>query len=127
METRPYFLLGDLASNVLSGAAVGMLCAAVVGASWNHTLAMIVGMVLGMVAILPMQLACNIFFGAFETMLPMMLTGMAAGMVVSMTAADRLVPWQEAALQGAVIGLAVLVFTYVANAILHGEVRRWTP
>ena len=125
METRPYFLIGDLASNVLSGAAVGILCAAAIGTSWNHTLAMIVGMVLGMAAVLPMQLACNIFFGAFETMLPMMLTGMAAGMVVSMAAAERLVPWREAGLQGAVIGLAVLVFTYVANGILHGEVRRW--
>ncbi len=125
METRPYFLLGDLASNVLSGAAVGMLCAALIGESWNHTVAMIVGMVLGMIAILPLQLASNIFFGAFETMLPMMLTGMAVGMVVSMAAADRLVPWQEAAVQGGVIGLAVLMFTYLLNALLHGEVRRW--
>jgi Na+/H+ antiporter NhaC len=125
METRPYFLLGDLASSILSGVVVGLVCAAVIDESWNPTLAMIVGMTVSMLVVFPLQLGCNILFGAFEVMLPTMLTSMAAGMVVPMAAAERAVPWKEAAFQGGVIGLAVLVFTYVANAILRGEVRRW--
>ena len=126
METRPYFLLGDLVSNVLVGAIVGVVCAALIDESWSHTWAMIVGMTVSMLVVLPLQFGCNILFGAFEVMLPTMLTSMAAGMVVPMVAAERSLSWEEAAFQGAVIGLAVLVFTYVANGILHGEVRRWT-
>ena len=87
MESRPYFLLGDIFSNGVLGALAGTSCAALVGESWKMLPAMLVGMLLGMALAAPLQFVCGIFFGAFEVMLPMMLTGMMTGMVIAMVAA----------------------------------------
>lgn len=35
METRPYFVLGDLLVNLATGALVGLACAALSGPAWN--------------------------------------------------------------------------------------------
>ncbi len=124
MESRPYFLLGDILSNAALGGLAGMSCAGLVGESWNMLLAMLAGMVLGMVLALPVQFICGVFFGAFEVMLPMMLTGMTTGMIIAAVAATRELPWDRGALWGAGLGVAVLAFTYLANAVLQGEVRQ---
>jgi hypothetical protein len=44
IETRPYFVLGDLVSNIAVGALVGVVMAAVLGPAWNMFLAMFVTM-----------------------------------------------------------------------------------
>ena len=125
METRLYFIAGDLASNTLLGGVVGSVCSALFNDGWSMIPAMLLGMVLGMVLSLPIEFVCGLFFGAFEVMLPMMLTGMAAGMVVSMAASMTALQWQHAALAGAAVGIATLAFTYVANALLTRGVKRW--
>ncbi len=124
MESRPYFFLGDLFSNAALGGLAGMSCAGLVGESWNMLLAMLAGALPGMVLALPFQFVCGIFFGGFEVMLPLMLTGMMAGMVIATVAATRELPWDRGALWGAGLGVAVLAFTYLANAVLQGEVRQ---
>ena len=119
METRPYFLLGDLFVNAIVGSLVGLTCAALLDPSWNMWLGMFIGMALGMAIALVLSLGLfAIFFGAMEVMVPAMLTGMVAGMVVGMAAPMTEVRLHEGALWGAVLGLASLVFTYAANAVL---------
>ena len=127
MERRVYFLCGDLVSCAVIGAAAGGLCAVVFGPAWNMILAMIVGMVLGMALSLVLGFALFFWlFGAMEVMVPAMLTGMAAGMAISMAAAMDPVGAAQAAQAGALIGLAVVGVTYVANARLVGKVSEWT-
>ena len=87
METRPYFLFGDLLANGLAGVLVGVVMAALFGPGWNMILAMFVGMALGMIISLPIALPLGALFGAMEVMVPVMTTGMVAGMVVSMASA----------------------------------------
>jgi len=45
METRPYFILGDLISNMLAGAAVGCATAALITVNWPMPVSMLTGMV----------------------------------------------------------------------------------
>ena len=126
MATRIYFIAGDLISNTVVGGIVGVACATIFGASWPMVPAMLLGMALGMVIGVPVQLLCSLLFGAFEVMLPMMLTSMAAGMVVSMTASISHVSPRDGALFGVAVGAAVLGFTYAANASLTREAKQWT-
>ncbi len=126
MATRLYFIVGDLLSNTLLGGIVGVACTAIFGEAWPMIPAMLLGMVLGMVIAVPVQLVCHFFFGAFEVMLPMMLTGMAAGMVVSMAASISRLSLQGGTLLGIAAGVAILGFTYTANALLTREVQQWT-
>ena len=110
---------------IVTGALAGLACAAIVGEGWNPAAAMVLGMALGMVVAFVAGTLAGMLFGAFELMIPTMLSGMAAGMVIAMqstagicfTAAMRL---------GAGLGLVVLVFTYLMNTLLRGEVKRWT-
>ena len=119
METRPYFLLGDLLVNGTVGALVGLACAALFGPAWNMWLSMFLGMALGMGMALVLSLAVfAVLFGAMEVMVPAMLTGMAAGMVVGMAAPMTEVSLGEGARWGALLGLACLALTYAANAVL---------
>jgi hypothetical protein len=118
---RPYFLLGDLLTTGLTGALAGLVCVAATGVGWNHALAMLWGMVLGMALSIPVATAMGIWFGAFELMLPAMLGGMLSGMVVAMWEADGGMGWSEAAFVGALWSWAALLFTYLANIMLRGE------
>ena len=47
MDSRLYFVLGDLASNLLVGALAGWISALVIGDGWNMWLAMFLAMGLG--------------------------------------------------------------------------------
>ncbi|MCP4904858.1 MAG: hypothetical protein GY910_07745 [bacterium] len=130
METRPYFVLGDLFANSLAGVLVGLAVAALFGPGWNMILAMFVGMALGMVVSLPVALPLGALFGAMEVMIPVMTTGMVTGMVVSMSAtmatmAEPLSLGRGAAL-GLYCGLGTLAACYVANLWIRGRTSRWT-
>lgn len=128
IELRPYFVFGDILATVASGALVGLAIAALVGSGWNMVVGMLVGMLLGMVlALLAGFVAFFILFGLMEVMVPIMLTGMVAGMWVGMAAAtDAEMGAGRGALLGVEIGLGVLVFTYVANALIRSRGRKWT-
>jgi F0F1-type ATP synthase assembly protein I len=127
METRPYFLFGDILSNTLLGATVGALAAVCVSESWPMLVAMVVGMAAAMLIAAVFGAVLGIFFGAFEVMVPMMLTGMVAGMVIPMRAATQPLELLPAATEGAAIGLLALAATYMLNAVLRGKERQWTP
>ncbi|MFP8875583.1 MAG: hypothetical protein VCB99_01435 [Myxococcota bacterium] len=126
METRPYFVLGDVLANSVVGALVGVASAALFGPGWNMIIAMLVGMVLGMVISLPALLGFVVFFGAMEVMVPAMTTGMVAGMVVSMSATMGPLSFGSAALLGVKSGLGVLVAIYLANIIVKRRAALWT-
>ena len=126
METRPYFIAGDIVSNLAVGALVGGGCALLFGPGWNMFVAMVIGMALGMVLSLPLALLLSAFFGALETILPVMTTGMVAGMVISMKASLMAMRVADAAWLGCVSGLGVVVATYLANGVIRPRAKRWT-
>jgi hypothetical protein len=119
VETRPYFVLGDLLVNTAVGALVGLACAALLSPAWNMWLGMFVGMALGMAMALVLSLGLfAVLFGAMEVMVPAMLTGMIAGMVVGMAAPMTEVGLAQGARWGALLGVGCLIATYAANAVL---------
>ncbi len=126
METRPYFVAGDIVSNLAVGALVGGACALLLGTGWNMFVAMIVGMALGVMISLPLALLLSAFFGALETILPVMTTGMVAGMVISMEASLAAMGVADAAWLGCLCGLGVVVATYLANGVIKPRAKRWT-
>ena len=80
---RFYFLLGDVAANVLVGALVGVVCAAIVSPGWNMFVSMLGCMVLGMLLASLLAVPLMRWFGAMEVMVPTMLGGMLSGMAQS--------------------------------------------
>ncbi len=120
MDHRLYFVLGDLAANIVVGAVAGWLCAMLIGVGWNMFVAMILAMVVGMVVATILFFPFAIFFGAMEIMLPAMMTGMVSGMAVGMWAAMETFESLEALRVGAVCGLVSLVFIWVVNNSLRG-------
>lgn len=126
METRPYFVFGDLFANALAGTVVGLAMAALFGPGWNMIVAMFVGMALGMVIAMPIAFPLGALFGAMEVMVPVMTTGMVAGMVVSMAAAMEPVSLARGAQLGLYSGIGTLVACYAANAWIRGRASRWT-
>ena len=126
METRPYFVLGDIFSNVASGALIGVVCAVLVPHGWHMLVTMITGMVIGMVTSLPVAFFLSGLFGAMETLLPVMTTGMVAGMVVAMQASLTATCLEDAARIGGLCGLGVVTATYLANTLIRRRATRWT-
>ena len=84
MDSRLYFVLGDLAANILCGAIIGAVCYLIFDPDWNMLAAMFFAMGVGMVVSMLLWFPTSIVLGAMEAMLPMMLTGMYSGMVVGM-------------------------------------------
>ncbi|MBL6932217.1 MAG: hypothetical protein ISR45_04655 [Rhodospirillales bacterium] len=122
METRVYFILGDLAACVLAGAAGGWLAHAGVPGDMSSFFAMFIGMFLGMVSGMICGFLLAPFFGAMEVMLPATLAGMIGGMVVAMQNAMAGVSPDDATWMGGAAGVACLAVTYFLQARLHGEV-----
>ncbi len=120
MDSRLYFVMGDLASNVLIGLIVGWLCAALVGVGWNMLLTMLFTMAIGMVVGTLMWFPLGILFGAMELMLPTMLSGMVSGMVVGMWSTMEPLGGYEAATIGGVCGLVSIVAVWVLNNAVRG-------
>lgn len=126
METRPYFVVGDISSNLTAGACVGGVCALVLPTGWNMFVAMVAGMALGTVLSLPLGFLFSGLFGALETLLPVMTTGMVAGMVVAMQSSMVTMRFSDASRLGALCGCVVLVASYLANAWIRPRAKRWT-
>lgn len=122
MDSRLYFVLGDIFSNVLAGLVAGWFSWLLVDTGWNMWLAMIVSMVVGMLVAGVMFIPLSIVFGIIELMLPMMFSGMLGGMVVGMWAAMHPGSGGMAAFVGAVCGLVGIVVIWVVNNSLRGVV-----
>ncbi len=138
MERRPYFVLGDLLSCTVTGAAAALVVARLVSPAWSPWLAMPVGMVLGMLVALPVSLIFVVPFGFMEVLLPGMLVGMLAGMwagmemsmevaIESSTKVGGFIPILprlaapanlHGAAAGALIGVGVMILVYAMNARL---------
>lgn len=121
MDSRLYFVLGDLVANLLVGALAGWLSALVIGTGWNMFLAMFLAMGLGMLVGLVLFFPLGMAFGAMEVMLPTMFGGMLAGMVVGMWAAMAPVSSGLALLTGAGCGLVGINIIWVLNVALRGR------
>jgi hypothetical protein len=120
METRPYFLTGDLLANAGVGALAASLVTWLGLPRWPMLAAMPAGMLLGMVIGLVAALAVlSLLFGAMEIFVPCMLSGMLAGMVGAMGVPAELPP----VLAGAAVGVGTLICIYAANALLSGQQR----
>lgn len=116
MDSRLYFVLGDLFSCILVGAVVGWIsCVAFAG--WNMWLAMIVAMPLGMLLATLLWFPLGIIFGAMEVMIPTMFSGMASGMLLGMSATGSHI---AGLLWGAIVGLACIVAVWILNNNLRG-------
>ncbi len=123
MEKRPYFLIGDLLTNGVAGAVVALICTSVFSEAWPHSLAMVAGMFVGSTVGMLLAMLASVALGAFEVMLPVMTTGMLVGMLSATSAAAL----TEAAAGGALVGVGVLVLTYLLNARIHRQGGTWTP
>jgi hypothetical protein len=123
VEKRPYFLIGDLLTNSLTGAVVALACTSLFSEAWPHVLAMVAGMFVGSAVGMLLATLASVALGAFEVMLPVMTTGMLVGMLSATSAAEL----TEAAAGGALVGVGVLVLTYLLNARIHRQGGTWTP
>ena len=65
MDSRLYFVLGDLGGNILIGLVVGWSCAMLVAVGWpmfmTMLLTMAIGMLLGLIFWLPLAYFCWLF------------------------------------------------------------------
>ena len=120
LETRRYFVFGDLLSTCFIGGAVGGVTSLLVQDGWPMPVGMIAGMVLGMVLSLLLSLLFVPAFGALEIMLPSMLAGMVSGMVCGMAVAAGALSGLAALGAGAGCGFVVVVYTYLLNARVGG-------
>jgi hypothetical protein len=121
VERRLYFLLGDVMANASIGAGAGLAASALVDTSWNMLVAMVVTMFVGHLIAVLGSLIFTPLFGGFEVMLPTMLTGMESGMIVGMAGAMRPLGTGQAAVLGALIGLAVLSATSFLNDRIRAQ------
>lgn len=127
-EQRPYFVVGDLVCNATTGAVVAVVVVnlGVPLEGWPSLAGMLAGMVAGHVVATVLSMLASTLFGAFEVMLPMMTTGMVVGMLAGMSAAEGGMTTGSASARGALVGLAVLVGTYVLNAYIRSSGDVWT-
>ena len=126
MDHRLYFILGDLFANLLTGAAVGLLCWLIVDTGWNMWIAMFLMMTMGMLVAIVLWVPFSILFGAMEVMVPLMLTGMVAGMVVGMSLTVQQLTAMRCLADGALYGLISLVAIWILNSVLRGtQAVRW--
>ena len=123
METRLYFLFGDLLACVLVAVLTASACAAIFPASWPMVLLMPVSMVVGMILGLLIAVMAGLiyFFGAMEIMVPTMFTGMVAGMWGAMVGAGPEFSYGSLAIQGVVLGLVVNVAIRIYSMSLSGK------
>lgn len=119
MSDRLYFLFGDVLSNALVGGVAAALAAFAIPAAWSMVPGMLVAMLLGMAVASVLAFPLMRWFGAMEVMLPTMLGGMLAAMVAGMQAAMAPLGAAQAALEGALIGLAALAFTAYVDHLLR--------
>ncbi len=123
MERRVYFILGDLLTCVVAGAAAGWLTQLAVPGDWFVLIGIAIGVVLGMFAGMLGGLLFSPLFGSIELMLPASLSGMLGGLVVGMVQSVAGIGPGDAAWSGASVGILCLAFTYRMQARLPGEAQ----
>lgn len=127
METRLYFLIGDLLACIVSGAAAAWLVWLAIPAGWAAPVWMPAGMVLGMVIGTPVGVIGGVLFtplfGAMEISMPAGLSGMAAGMLAGMATPMTEISATGAPGIGAAAGLVCLAYSYIRHAMLVGVVE----
>lgn len=122
---NPYFLFGDFLSVIVIGALAGVAALAVTPSGWPMIPAMLPAMLVGMlVALVLAPLVFARYFGAMEVMVPAMLGGMLAGMWAGMKLAMSNAGYTQAAIDGALIGAASLVFCYLFNMFTQVRDKR---
>jgi hypothetical protein len=126
-ERRPFFVIGDLVCNALAGAVVAMSVVRLVDGGWPMPVGMLVGMVAGSLLALLLAMGVSTVLGALEVMLPMMTTGMVVGMLAGMGPATGIMTTGAAATNGTLVGVVVLVGTYILNAYVRSRGDVWTP
>lgn len=123
METRLYFVFGDLLSNMGTGAVVAAVGVTLLSDTWPLPVAMSIGMFGGSLLAMLLASGLSLLFGAFETMLPVMTTGMLVGMMSGMATSLGL---GMAVGAGSGLGLLVVVATYILDMRIRSR-GRWTP
>ncbi len=124
MEHRPYFSFGDLLACAVAGALAGWLTQLIISVNWYAAIGMVIGMALGMFAGLIVAIIFSPFFGSFELIMPASLTGMTAGMWAGMQQAMSGIDPADAASNGVLAGIICLIFIYVMQAMIGGEVKQ---
>ena len=121
METRPYFILGDVSCSVTVGLASGTVVTALGSLEWSMPVSMVAGMLLGMTVAAIGIIAFGLWFGMTELHMPAVITGMLTGMGIVMLGSTQFLTEVTAGLLGALIGLVVYLLTWIADALLQLE------
>ncbi len=131
IETRPYFVFGDLISCLVTGALTGGV--GFYALTWvpdsplGIALGMGTGMFLGMGVGAGLGLTIfQLFFGAFEVMIPGVLSGILAGMMSGMSVHMQGMAAEISIGVGSALGAVAFVFTYALNAYLTRRPLTWT-
>ncbi|MFO7559165.1 MAG: hypothetical protein R6X10_10080 [Desulfobacterales bacterium] len=117
------FKIADVLIPTIVGGITGYYAFQFVSPGWNMMLAMLVGMLVGMAAQIPVILIGMPLFGAFEIMLPAMSAGMLSGMLSGMLASKFVLPGGVTFLFGSGIGVLVILYIQIQNRKLKGEVN----
>jgi hypothetical protein len=119
MKQRIYFIVGDLMSCTLTGAAAALVSRLLVSDSWKVVPAMAAGMALGSVTATAAALVFMLFLGDFEIMLQGMFSGMFSGMIIAMLDVMNPVKVLQAAGWGAGIGAVPFAAVYLLNSLFQ--------
>ena len=118
METRWYFVLGDLCANILVATVAVAVSTWLVGGSLGMLPGMLIGMLIGMaLALFPFFGLLSVVLGVMEVMTPCMLSGMLGGMFGGMWALTGAEIWQW----GSGTGITVVAVVYALNAAVSGQ------
>ncbi|MBF0145008.1 MAG: hypothetical protein HQL84_09890 [Magnetococcales bacterium] len=118
METRPYFIVGDLIATCVSGWLAARMVSHWIPWEGSMMLAMVGGMVLGMLTGMAISFVFIPFFGAMEVMLPVMLAGKLAGMLAGMGLA---MDWLDPPGVGAV-GIVSGLLAFLWTTLIHWRI-----
>lgn len=122
MPDNRFFIFGDLISNMLCGVIAALIARGVIDEGWSMLPAMAVGMILGMVAAMMLNVLILMrSFGAMEIMLPCMLGGMLSGMWMGMRASMSPIALLDVITLGLLIGITTVALCWAANARLRGK------
>ncbi|MDH3208304.1 MAG: hypothetical protein OEO79_17010 [Gemmatimonadota bacterium] len=109
----------DYLAAILFGGAAAMAAWLAIPASYPMASEMLLGMVVGIVAALPLLGFFSWLLGGFEILVLSMQVGMFAGMVGAMTTSTDL---GDVAFEGALVGVMVQLLVHVVDRSLGGEV-----
>jgi len=121
METRPYFIIGDVSCSVTVGIASGAAVTALVSLEWSMLVSMVAGMLLGMTVAAIGIIGFGLCFGMMELHMPAMITGMLTGMGIVMLRSQEPLAAVTAGFLGALVGLVIYTLTWMADALLQRE------